>query len=159
MPSTIDHDLHYPGPDEKPNPKQVQRLAEDTDAALTALIQDTGVRTDLSVTPASGWSIAVKAYRVVGKAMDLRLQIVRNAAAITDAGGSTPGNIADTVVATINDATKRPSMDTFGIYRCAVTSGSSQVNADGQVWVTDLHKGSSISSSDALNVRVTYPIP
>lgn len=161
MLSTTDHDLHYPGPDDFPNaPKQIEQLAEDTEAALAALIQDSGVRTDISVTPESGWAVAAKSYRTVGKTMELRLSITRNAGDITAVGsGSTPGNIADMTIATIGDATKRPTMDTFGEFRAAITGGSCQVNSDGGVVIADAHAGSTIREGDAVTIHATYPIP
>lgn len=163
MPVTPDHGLSYPGPDDLPDgPGQIKQLALDTEAALQVLIPDTGVKTDLDVTASTNWTISAKQYRIIGKKMYLRLQIVYSGANITADGtgtGQAPGNIPDTVIATINDATKRPTIAAFGLYRSTVTSGASQIAADGRVSAVDAHTTSQIRTNDTVNVSMAYPIP
>ncbi|MBO0826200.1 MAG: hypothetical protein J2P24_00320 [Streptosporangiales bacterium] len=163
MPVTPDHDLTYPNPDDAPNgPRQVQQLALDVDQALTGLLVDTGVQAGLDVTPAAGWQVTARQYRLIGKKMYLRLETQRTGANITadtTGAGNAPGNIADTVIATINDVQLRPAFDTYGLFRGSITSGSCQVGADGRVWIVDMHSNSSIRTNDTVNISMPYPIP
>lgn len=162
MPATPDHGLRYPGPDDLPNaPLQIRQLAEDADAALTALVPDSGISTGIDVDPEDGWAVSTVTYRTIGKKLYLWLQVERTGGTITANNGSDthPGNIADTTIAKINDATKRPTIAAFGEFRCATTGGSCQVNTNGEVRIVDAHTASTITNGDNVNIVITYPIP
>ena len=162
MPSTPDHGLHYPGPDDLPDgPTQMGNLATDTEAALQALVPDSGVKANLSVTPEPDWDVAVAQYRTIGKKMELHLQLIYSGTGITAniATDPNPGNIPDTTIATIADAAHRPVMQAFGCFRCSVTSGSVQLNVDGPVRIIDAHTASTIGNGDSLHIHAVYPIP
>lgn len=162
MPSTPDHGLRYPSPDEKPNgPVQLRDLALDIETALTALLADSGVVTTLHVTPADDWELLNNQSRTVGKTMEVHLRFGYNGATSITANGPSedPGNVPDTTMGTIDDVTKRPVMQAFAHYRCSVTGGSANVNVDGRVRLADAHTSSTIDPGDSVNVVAKYPIP
>lgn len=163
MPTTPLYGLRYPGPGEIPNGRvQVQNLATDLDNTLGTLVPDTGVLTNLALTPATSWTVSINQHRIIGKTMFLSLQIDWGGAEIVamGAGDAYPGNLPDTPVVTITDATKRPSFDAYGVYRANVTSGALQVNAaNGIISIVDAHTSGKIRVGDFIRVYAYYPIP
>lgn len=160
MPSTPVFNLPYPAPDETPNgPEDIQALALAFETALANLVPNSGVLTNLAVTPGAGWSTLVNEHHVIGKKMWLHLQMQRTGANVVT--GSNPGNIeGDPLVATITNAARRPTMDCFGAFRGSVTSGSVQLTAAlGEIKIADMHTNSVIATSDTVQVYFAYAIP
>lgn len=140
--------------------KAGQHLTAD---ALNAAFGDTGVRGDLDITAALNWELLIVEYRIIGKELELRLQIQWNGASaiVGDAESATnPSNIANVTIATINDATKRPVMQRFPLLQASVTSGSGEISAaTGEVIIADLHTSGRIRVGDTVELADTYTIP
>lgn len=160
--------LRYPestdppiGDDDTP---QIALLADDIDAAMSALVTDTGSMTNAPVTAAAGWSVLIAEYRLIGKDCTLHVWLKRTGAAVT---ASSTGNVAgDPDLFTITDSTLRPSFDLVtGTFRASFTGGSYQITSVGVCSLFDMHSSSSIAAPDndgtyhTLQVYTNYPVP
>lgn len=130
---------------------------------LNEAFGDSGVLTNLDVTPAAGWDILVNEHRIIGKIMHLRMQIQNNTGAAITAGSeadTNPGNVPETLMATINDVSKRPVMQNFPIGQGSVTSGCLEIfAADGRIRLSDLHTDSSLANGQTIEFATSYTIP
>ncbi|MBO0826199.1 MAG: hypothetical protein J2P24_00315 [Streptosporangiales bacterium] len=164
METTTGHNLRYPDLSDPPDlASQLHNLADDVEAAFAGIAPDSGVVTNgITVTPATGFTVTKVQHRTIGKKMWLGLTLSRSGAALTTSliTDTNPGNLADTLAATIADAAHRPMIDWYGIFRTSFTSGACQISAaNGNVTILDMHDGSSISTGDNLFFYAPYTIP
>lgn len=159
MANTPTYGWPYPGPDDGPDgPEQIEALALAIEGTLSTLVPNSGVLTSLAVTVGTDWSILTNEHQVIGKEMFLHLWLERTGVAVTQTGA---GNIAgDPVVATINDAAKRPVFDCFGNFRASVTDGAFQITAsDGVIKIASMHTGATIATNATIQIYQSFPIP
>lgn len=161
MPNTPNHNLPFPDDDDNTDvPQYVQALAEATDTALTNLVPNSGVQTNLAVigSTVDGWSETVAREHVIdGRVMFVRMQFTRTGAQLD---ASDAGNITDVTVGTITDASKRPAMDIPGVFRASLTSGACQISAAaGVIRIVDMHSTSRIEPGHTVDIYATYPLP
>lgn len=163
-----DHGIYFPADTDRPigdnDVTHIALTAESIDAALSALVPDTGtVNTGVPVTPASGWEVLLAEYRAIGKDMYLHVWLKRTGAAIT---ADSAGNVAgDPDLFTITDPALQPSFTPAPVqFRASFTGGACQMKVGGLCSMYDMHSGSSIKaptseSYHTLQVFVNYPIP
>lgn len=129
---------------------------------LNDVLGNTGVLTNLDITAQAGWEFLISEHHIVaGKLMTLRVQIRRTGWNLVASGPSdgNPGNVPDQHMATINDVSKRPTMQVFDVAQGSVTSGAAELRTDGILWLTDLHTSSHLNTGETIECQVVYPIP
>lgn len=159
MPATPVYGLAYPGPDDLGGglPAGLADLAADVDAALGQVAPDSGVLTNLGVTPAAGWTLTNNEHRVVGKLLHFYFRLERSGANLV---ANAVGDLPDTQVLTITTAAKRPVMPYWaGAYRASFTGGAALiVGSTGVLQITSAHSSSSIDTTHVLIAAGTYSI-
>lgn len=164
MPATPTYGLAYPALTDPPDaPGQLQALAEGVEAELARVdndvenaITDTGLLTNLSITPATGWTVGVKEHRIIAGVMYLRLSLDRSGGELS---GSAAGNIADTPMATLTSAGQRPQVSQMASVRFSNTGGTVQLSAStGEITLTDLHTNGSVGTGNTGQMNFVYPL-
>lgn len=128
-----------------------------TAEALNAVFGDSGILA-LPVTAGTGWSVTTAQYRLIGKLLDLYVEIARTGADVT---GSAGGNISpDLVICTITDPALRPIAKRVPGYRANVTSGGCDISpVTGEITIVDMNSGANILTGATVQVSDFYTIP
>lgn len=158
MGTTPVHNIPYPDDDDDTDvPEDFQATAEAVDTALTNLVPNTGVLTNLAITAGTGWTLASREHVIDGRIMFMHATFTRSGAQID---ASDEGNITDTTLGTIDNAADRPAMDVYGTGRASLTSGAAQCSAAaGVIRLTDMHSTSRIETAHEVNVYFVWPLP
>lgn len=137
-------------------PAAMADLAADVDAALGLVVPDSGLLS-MALTPAAGWSVVGDEYRIVGPWLFFDLSFERTGANLV---ANAQGNIADELVATIDDPALRPAMTNWvGLYRAGFTGGGALINGgSGNFTITSAHSTSTISTGDDVVIGGVYSI-
>lgn len=132
--------------------------------AWTQIGGDTGWAFGSNFSLASGWSTLVDpngvgsgsslagGIRLVGKQLELRFRVNRTGSTLT---ADSSGNLADTLVCTINTAAYQPASPIYdNFYVIGVRQGTVRLGTDGTVAITDMVPNGTISTGDTVQVGI-----
>lgn len=160
MPVTPIYGLAYPDADDLGGdfPAVLADLAADVDAALGLVVPDSGVLTNLGLTPATGWNLLLNQHRTIGKILHFQFRFTRTGAAIV---ATSTSNITDSLCGTITTAAKRPAMPNWvGMFRTNDTGGGALINGPtGNITITSAHTSSDIATGDNVIIAGSYTYP
>lgn len=152
------YNIPFPDDDDDPDgPDDLSAAALRIDTALDEIVPNSGVQTNMNITPAINWTPSIKSHVVDGRLLFLRVQFTYSGAQID---ASAAGNITDVTIGTIEDVPLRPAIDWYGMFRASLTSGACQISAAaGVIRLTDMHSTSRIEPAHTVDISAAYPLP